>query len=69
MLEQARLVAFDTERRNEIDRARANLIQMDMTAISRAAATELADFQGHAVEQQRRDARPTPHRYSLSLLP
>jgi lysophospholipase L1-like esterase len=69
MLEQARLVAFDTERRSEIDRARANLIQTDMTAISRTAASELSDFQEHAVEQQRRDARPVPHRYTLSLLP
>jgi lysophospholipase L1-like esterase len=69
MLEQARLVAFDTERRNEIDRTRANLIQADMTAVARAAATELSDFHGHAVEQQRKDARPVAHRYSLSLLP
>jgi lysophospholipase L1-like esterase len=69
MLDQARLVAFDTERRNDIDKTRANLVQMDMTAVSRAAATELSQFQERAVEQQRKDARPIPHRYSLSVLP
>lgn len=69
MLQQSRMVAFDTERRNEIDKARAGLIQQEMSAISRTAAAELAEFQDHAVEQQRKDARPIRHRYSLSLLP
>jgi lysophospholipase L1-like esterase len=69
MLEQARLVAFDTERRNEIERARFSLIQQEMSATLRAAASELAAFQERAVEQQRKDARPFPHRYSLSLTP
>ena len=69
MLEQARMVAFDTERRNEIEKARAGLIQQEMNALSRTAASELSEFQEHAVEQQRKDARPIPHRYSLSLRP
>jgi len=69
MLQQARLVAFDTERRNEIEKARAALIQQDMNAITRAAASRLSEFQVRAVEQQRKDARPIPHRYSLSFLP
>jgi lysophospholipase L1-like esterase len=69
MLEQARMVAFDTERRNEIDKVRAGLVQQEMNAISRTAASELSEFQEHAAEQQRKDARPIPHRYSLSLLP
>ena len=69
MLQQARMVAFDTERRNEIDKARAGLIQQELSPTSRTAASELSEFQEHAVEQQRKDARPIPHRYSLSPLP
>jgi hypothetical protein len=69
MLERARLVAFDTERRNEIDKARFNLIQQEMSATSRAAAKELSELQERAVIQQRKDARPIAHRYSLSPQP
>jgi hypothetical protein len=69
MLEQARMVAFDTERRNEIDKARSGLVQQEMSPTSRTAANELSEFQEHAVEQQRKDARPVPHRYSLSPYP
>jgi lysophospholipase L1-like esterase len=69
MLQQARMVAFDTERKNEIDKARAGLVQQEMSAMSRATAGELLEFQEHAVEQQRKDAQPIPHRYSLSALP
>ncbi len=69
MLEQSRMVAFDTERRNEIEKTRAGFIQQEMNAIARTAASELSAFQEHAVEQQRKDARPVPHRYSLSLRP
>lgn len=69
MLEQARMVAFDTERKNEIDKARSGLVQQEMSPTSRTAANELSEFQEHAVEQQRKDARPVPHRYSLAPLP
>jgi hypothetical protein len=69
MLEQSRMVAFDTERRNEIDKARSGLIQEEMNALSRTAASELSEFQNHAVEQQRKDARPVPHQYGLTLRP
>ena len=69
MLEQSILVAFDTERKNDIEKARFNLIQQEMDANARDVASQLWILEQRAVEQQRKDAQPVAHRYKVSMVP
>jgi lysophospholipase L1-like esterase len=66
MRAQARLLALDTEEKNEIAGARFALIRDAMDSVSQQTATELAAAHDRAVEQQRKDAQPVPHRYTLT---
>lgn len=65
MLAQARLVALDTEEKNDIEGIRFNLAydlrdaKIEETLKRLAAAIEVA------AARQRKDAQPVPHRYSL----
>lgn len=65
MEEQARLVAYDTDRKNDIDETRFGLIAKPMDAISQAAADRLLTLRALAVQQQHYDARPVQRRYLL----
>jgi len=68
MLQQALLVAFDSERKDAIESERFTIAQDARTALDRDAAQELeADWKA-AVEQQRKDAQPVAHRYGLVLV-
>ena len=69
MLEQSILVAFDTERKNDAEKARFNLIQQEMDANARDVASMLWTLEQRAVEQQRKDAQPVVHRYKISMVP
>jgi lysophospholipase L1-like esterase len=69
MLEQSILVAFDTERKNDIEKARFNLIQQEMDSNARDVASKLWVLEQRAVEQQRKDAQPVAHRYKVSMVP
>jgi hypothetical protein len=69
MLEQSMLVAFDTDRKNDIEKARFNLIQQEMDANAREVAGKLWTLEQRAVEQQRKDAQPVVHRYTVSMVP
>jgi lysophospholipase L1-like esterase len=69
MLEQSLLVAFDTERKNDIEKARFNLIQQEMDANARDVASKLWVQEQRAVDQQWKAAQPIAHRYKLSMVP
>ena len=65
MRAQARLVALDTQDKNEIDRTRFALIRDSMDSVSQQASAELSSAHDRAVEQQHKDAQPVPRRYRL----
>jgi lysophospholipase L1-like esterase len=68
MLQQARLVAFDTEKKNKIDETRFGLIRQLRDQISEEAASKLLASRDRAVKQQHIDAQPVPHRYVLAQI-
>jgi lysophospholipase L1-like esterase len=65
MLKQARLVAFDTEKVNDLESTRFNSINESSTAEQSPTAQALADAYLRAVDRQRTDAQPVPHRFEL----
>lgn len=67
MLEQARLVAFDTERVNNLESARFNLINASATAEQSPTAQALAIAYEQGVNRQRADAQPRICHYELML--
>lgn len=75
MLEQSRRVAFDTERKNEIDNARFTLALQSLQGMERASSARrrseeaLEKAHDRAAEQQRRDAHPVSHVYMLERIP
>ena len=69
MREQAFLVAFDTERKNDIAKARFGLVEKEMDGLSQEAADKLSRLELRAVARQRQDAQPVARRYSLSVTP
>jgi len=66
MLKQALLVAFDTERKDAIEGMHFQFAQDARIPTDRDTANALAAAFVAAVGQQRRDAQPTSHRYSLA---
>lgn len=66
MRAQARLVALDTQQKNQIAGIRFDLIRDPMDAMAQQTAVKLASAQDRAVEQQHKDAQPVPHRYTLT---
>jgi lysophospholipase L1-like esterase len=65
MLEQSRLVAFDTEKVNNLESARFNLINPSATAEQSPTAQALAIAYEHGVDRQRADAQPRICHYEL----
>jgi lysophospholipase L1-like esterase len=67
MLAQSRLVALDTERKNEIESIHFSLLvaaAKEAEMLETLKRLEVALLK--AVERQRKDAQPVPHRYSLT---
>ncbi len=67
MLEQALLVAFDTEKVNFLESQRFQIIRNSATPEQLATAQALADAYPVAVSRQRADAQPLTHHYELVL--
>jgi hypothetical protein len=67
MLEQARLVAFETEKVNNLESARFGIINGSVTDEQSITAQALAGAYKNAVDRQRADARPLIHHYELVL--
>jgi lysophospholipase L1-like esterase len=67
MLEQARLVAFDTEKVNILESQRFEIVRRPTTTEQLATAQALADAYPIAVGRQRADAQPLTHHYDLVL--
>lgn len=65
MLEQARLVAYDTERVNNLESARFSIIRGSAANEQSVTAQALADAYLAGVNRQRADAQPLPHHYEL----
>ena len=68
MLEQARLVALDTEKANGLEATRFGIINASVTAEQSEAAKTLADEYTQEVERQHAGAQPHSHHYDLVLL-
>jgi lysophospholipase L1-like esterase len=72
MLAQSRLVAFDRERKNEIETIRFGLIQQPANGIwiesheRQIAADKLSAAVERAGEQQHKDAQPVCHRFTVT---
>ncbi|HTS05332.1 MAG TPA: SGNH/GDSL hydrolase family protein [Candidatus Eisenbacteria bacterium] len=66
MLKQALLVAFDTERKDSIEDMHFHFAYDARTSSDRDTANALAAALVAAVQQQRRDAQPVGHRYSVT---
>lgn len=67
MLEQARLVAFDTERLNNLESAHFSIVNSSSAVEHTATAEALAAAYLKGVDRQRADASPLPHHYELVL--
>ncbi|HEY0758062.1 MAG TPA: SGNH/GDSL hydrolase family protein [Acidisarcina sp.] len=67
MLAQARLVAYDTERKNDIESAWFKVINVSAAAEALPAAAALARAIPAAEQRQRQDAQPVSHRFELTL--
>ena len=65
MLAQSRLVAMDTEQKNEIESIHFSLLADAKDAEKSATLKRLEAALEQAVQRQRKDAQPVPHRYSL----
>ena len=67
MLEQSRLVAYDTEKVNDLESQRFDIVNKPETAEETATAKALADAYLVGVDRQRADAQPLAHQYELVL--
>jgi lysophospholipase L1-like esterase len=68
MLEQARLVALDTEKKNALEWARFQIIRGSAEDEASPTARALAGALSLAENRQRADAQPRPHRFQLLLV-
>jgi hypothetical protein len=66
MLEQARLVALDTQQKNEIESIHFSLLADAKDAEKSDTLKKLEAALKVAVERQRKDAQPMPHRYLVT---
>lgn len=67
MLEQSRLVAYDTKRKNDIQAARFDLVIHNLTGKISKTEAALARAIPAAEDRQRADAQPRPHYYEVVL--
>jgi hypothetical protein len=65
MLQQALLLAFDTERKDSIESMRFTMGQDARAPLDHDTVKELDAAWKAVVEQQRKDVQPVPHRYVL----
>jgi hypothetical protein len=65
MLAQSRLVAMDTSQKNEIEGLRFNLAYDLRDKKAEDTIRELDSAITRAIERQRQDAQPVPHRFAL----
>jgi hypothetical protein len=65
MLEQARLVAYDTDKVNHLESARFTIINASATAEQSPTARALVTAYKVGVDRQRADAHPSVHHYDL----
>jgi lysophospholipase L1-like esterase len=65
MLEQSRLVAADTEKKNAIEADRFKIISASVTAEASRTAAALAQALPLAEARQRADAEPKPHHFEI----
>jgi lysophospholipase L1-like esterase len=65
MLEQSRLVAYDTARKNSIESARFEIINGELAKESSKTAAALAAALPAAEARQRADAQPRPHHFEI----
>ncbi len=68
MIEQARLVALDTEKINGLESSRFAIINGVVTDEQLLTAKALAAAYLKGVDRQREDAQPLPHHYDLLLV-
>jgi lysophospholipase L1-like esterase len=66
MLTQSRMVAMDTEQKNEIENMRFTLAKDVRDANVKETIKALDAAISLAIERQHKDAQPIPHRYSLT---
>lgn len=66
MLAQSRLVALDTEQKNSLESVHFSLLADAKDVEQRDTLTRLETALQQAVQRQRKDAQPVPHRYSLT---
>jgi len=66
MLAQSRLVALDTEQKNSIESVHFSLLADAKDAEQSDTLKRLETALQQAVQRQRKDAQPVPHRYSLT---
>jgi hypothetical protein len=65
MLDQSRLIAYDTERKNALEAERFDAISHDLAGETSNKATALAAAMPAAEARQRADAQPRPHRFEI----
>jgi hypothetical protein len=65
MLAQSRLVAMDTDQKNEIENVRFLLAYDEHKEKVEETISKLDAAALTATERQRKDAQPIPHRYAL----
>jgi hypothetical protein len=65
MLEQSRLLEHDTQKKNVLEEARFQIINKSLEAESSPIAKALAQALPGAVDRQRADAQPRPHRFEI----
>jgi lysophospholipase L1-like esterase len=66
MLAQSRLVALDTEQKNSLERVHFSLLADAKDAERSDTLKRLETALPQAVQRQRKDAQPVPHRYTLT---
>lgn len=65
MLEQSRLVAWDTEKKNDLESARFRIISKSAIAEESKTAAALAQAITIATTRQHADAQPRPHQFQI----
>ena len=65
MLEQSRLVAVDTEKKNNLEGRRFKIISASSTAEASKTAAALAQAIIVATARQRADSQPRPHQFQI----
>jgi lysophospholipase L1-like esterase len=68
MREQSRLLEHDTQKKNVLEEARFQIVNKSLEAESSSTAKALEQALPAAVDRQRTDAQPRPHRFQLNAV-